>query len=187
MFIQTEQTPNPNSLKFITDEISLTKSKVIEIKRSDAGLVASMKFCKELFDIAEVESVYLTPSFVTVTKSEGGEWDTLKPQVLAILMDAGVSGEGIKEDAEEIKTEENREYTPIEKEIVELIEERVRPAVAMDGGDIVFEYFDEPNGIVYVKMKGSCSGCPSSGATLKDGIKNMLTYYIPEVKDVCAV
>jgi Fe-S cluster biogenesis protein NfuA len=126
----------------------------------------------------------LGSDFVTVTKNEASRWEILKPMILTEVMDFYVTGKSVEGGLEEAKTEVD-ESDPIVRQIKELIETRVRPAVAQDGGDIIFRNFHD--GIVELELHGSCSGCPSSTATLKDGIENMLKHYVPEVKGVEAV
>ncbi len=139
-----------------------------------------------LFEIDSVTRIFIGEEFVSVTKTEEGSWDVLKPQILSALMDHLLAQRPILLDTTEECVEEDIDYTDEEQKIVdqikELIETRVRPAVAMDGGDIVFAKFQ--NGTVFLKLRGACSGCPSSSATLKSGIENMLRYYVPEVLDV---
>ena len=145
---------------------------------------------KKLFLIDGVTSVFFGQDFVTVTKSEDHEWGTLKPEVFAAIMDFYASGEPIITDEAELAnagtaiTEDDDEIVAM---IKELLETRIRPAVAEDGGDIVYKGFDEEAGVVLLQMQGSCSGCPSSSVTLKSGIENMLMHYIPEVSEVRAI
>ncbi|MBY0429381.1 MAG: NifU family protein [Alphaproteobacteria bacterium] len=178
MFIQTEQTPNPATLKFLPGQPVMTFGVAEFINAGDA---ASSPLAKALFTIDGVERVFLGSDFVTITKSATKEWATLKPHVLAAIMDHLLSGlPAVSEQAAAAPTNEND--SDVVKQICELIEQRVRPAVAQDGGDITFNRFEE--GVVYLNLKGSCAGCPSSTATLKSGIENMLKHYIPEVIEV---
>jgi Fe-S cluster biogenesis protein NfuA len=184
MFIQTEQTPNPASLKFLP---GCTVMAAGTANFPERGAAARSPLAERLFQLPEVTGVFLGADFITVTKNGDSEWHQLKPAVLAAIMehftaghpvviagsDAAAAGAAIEEEDE------------IVAQIKELLETRVRPAVAMDGGDITFEDYED--GIVYLHMQGSCSGCPSSTATLKAGIENMLRHYIPEVVEVRAV
>jgi Fe-S cluster biogenesis protein NfuA len=178
MYIQTETTPNPQTLKFLPDRTVIengtrfyTSSKMAE----DSPLALS------LFEVVGVNAVFLGSDFITITKDANFDWSLLKPDLLTRIMDFFVAGHSV---LNEIKVEkrDHSDATDLEKEIIELIDARVRPAVAMDGGDIVFHSFKD--GVVYLEMHGSCSGCPSSTATLKQGIENMLRHYVPEVQSV---
>ena len=180
MDIQTESTPNPSSLKFLPGKIVMEKEtadfrNVEEAKRSP--------FALNLFKIDGVEGVFFGSDFISITKNDNHEWQMLKPSISETIIEFYKSGATIMLQEEEDKpgtsnTEDNEAVTKIK----DIIETKVRPAVAKDGGDITFQSFD--NGIVYLQMKGSCSGCPSSTATLKAGIENMLKHYIPEVREV---
>jgi Fe-S cluster biogenesis protein NfuA len=180
MFIQTEITPNPATLKFLPgcDVMGEGTANFTSIEQTTASPLA-----QRLFELDGIEGVFLGSDFVTVTKSSDREWDALKPVVLAAIMDHFTSGQPVVIEgatgAAPIDADEEDEIT---QQIKELIETRVRPAVAQDGGDIVFRGFED--GIVYLHMQGSCSGCPSSTATLRHGIENMLRYYVPEVVEV---
>lgn len=184
MFIQTEQTPNPLTLKFIPGLILLMGQSVeFDSKESAKNSPLALR----LFDIEHVKSIFIGEEFVSITKSEDVSWDALKPHILSALMDHLLAQKPILlEDPPEDSAEEDIDYTPEEREIVdqikELIETRVRPAVAMDGGDIIFSKYQK--GTVYLKLRGACSGCPSSSVTLKNGIENMLKHYVPEVEAV---
>lgn len=180
MFIQTEITPNPATLKFLPGLDVMSEGTA---NFTDVGQAVASPLAQRLFALEGVEGVFLGSDFVTVTKSLDRDWDGLKPIVLAAIMDHFTSGEPVLVEqvggAESIGADEDDE---IIQQIKELIETRVRPAVAQDGGDIVFRGFED--GIVYLHMQGSCSGCPSSTATLRHGIENMLRYYVPEVIEV---
>ena len=183
MFIQTEATPNPATLKFIPGRTVLDGG-TMEFANREAAVRSPL--AERLFVLPEVTGVFLGTDFITVTKNGDSEWHQLKPAVLAAIMEHFTAGRPVI-IGEAIATagaaaEEDDE---IVTQIKELLETRVRPAVAMDGGDITFEDFED--GIVYLHMQGSCSGCPSSTATLKAGIENMLRHYIPEVVEVRAV
>lgn len=181
MFIETEQTPNPATLKFLPGQTVLADGAA---DFRDAAACAHAPLAKLLFAVDGVKGVFLARDFITVTKSEDKDWRSLKPHVLAAIMDHFVSGLPAMEaaGASTAPTTENGLEGEIIKQIRELIEQRVRPAVAQDGGDITFNRFED--GVVYLNLKGSCAGCPSSTATLKSGIENMLKHYIPEVQEV---
>jgi Fe-S cluster biogenesis protein NfuA len=181
MFIQTEETPNPASLKFIPDGQTVLESGVVEFKSQNQAATKS-PLALQLFEVNGVESVLFARDFITVTKSENTEWQHVKTEILATIMDFFVSGKPIMYEQTAKESVSNEEDSEIVKQIKELIEVKVRPAVAMDGGDIIYHSFEE--GVVYLELKGSCSGCPSSTITLKSGIENMLKHYIPEVLSV---
>jgi Fe-S cluster biogenesis protein NfuA len=179
MFIQTEATPNPATLKFLPGRTVL-ESGTIELRDRDEA--AKSPLAERLFGIPGVGGVFFGSDFITVTKNDG-EWQQLKPMILGAIMDHFTSGQPVlAEGAVGGDGEVDDEDDEITAQIKELIETRVRPAVAQDGGDIVFRGFED--GIVYLHMQGSCSGCPSSTATLRHGIENMLRYYVPEVVEV---
>lgn len=184
MFIQTEETPNPRTLKFLPGKQVMEKGTVTFI---DEEMAKESPLAEVLFKIEHVESVFFGSDFITVTKSEKADWQLLKPAILTTIMDHYVTGKPILKGQERVtkKDTSSENDTPIIKEIKELIDTRVRPAVAEDGGDIVFDSFED--GIVKLELYGACSGCPSSTVTLKEGIENMLKHYIPEVERVEAV
>ncbi len=180
MFIETEGTPNPATLKFLPG-LDVLGDRTADFADADAAIVSPL--ADALFGIPGVARVFLGGDFVTVTKDAGSDWVALKPQVMGLLMDhfaAGrpVMGEFGAAEAEDVRPED----AEIVAQIKDLLDERVRPAVAGDGGDIIFRGFRD--GVVSLKMQGSCSGCPSSTATLKHGIENLLKHYIPEVQSV---
>jgi Fe-S cluster biogenesis protein NfuA len=186
MFIQTEQTPNPATLKFLPGRNVMERGTA---NFPDAAAARVSPLAERLFALPEVNGVFFGAEFITVTKHDEADWYHLKPAVLAAIMEhfttgrpVFVAGAGEVAAAAPAADEDEDE---IVAEIKELLETRVRPAVAQDGGDIVFHDFED--GIVYLHMQGSCSGCPSSTATLKAGIENMLRHYIPEVVEVRAV
>lgn len=179
MFIQTEQTPNPATLKFLPGQVVL-ESGTADFTNAAQG--AASPLAKALFELEGVKGVFFGHDFVTVTKDDTREWATLKPHILAAIMDHFLSGMPAMGDGAQHAEQVGQNDTPVEKQIRELIDERVRPAVAQDGGDITFDRFE--NGIVFLHLKGSCAGCPSSTATLKSGIENMLKHYVPEVTEV---
>ena len=181
MFIQTEATPNPATLKFLPGRIVLG-SRTAEFRSVDEA--RSSPLAERLFGVSGVSGVFLGGDFVAVTKSEG-EWPHMKPAILGAIMEHFMSGipvlveEPTDDAGEEFFDEDDAETVAT---IKELIETRVRPAVAQDGGDITFQGFRE--GVVYLNMRGACSGCPSSTATLKHGIENLLRHFVPEVRAI---
>jgi len=181
MFIQTESTPNPQTLKFLPDVPVLETGTAFFTNVEDAGI---SPLALELFAVDGVTAVFLGSDFVTVTKSEDSEWESLKAPLLTTLMDFFVAKKTVMGSAKKAAEIDENESDLI-KQIRELIDTRVRPAVAQDGGDIIFHGFED--GIVQLELHGSCSGCPSSTITLKNGIENMLKHYIPEVIAVEAV
>ena len=181
MFIQTEETPNPNTLKFIPG-VQVLEEGTVEFK--DSVSARSSNLGSLIFSIIGIERVFLATEFVSVTKNNENNWEILKPLILTAIMDHYASGKEVIEKIQKNTDESTDEDTEVVKQIKELIDQRVRPAVAMDGGDISFCSFED--GVVTLQMKGACAGCPSSTATLKMGIENMLRHYIPEVVEVKA-
>jgi Fe-S cluster biogenesis protein NfuA len=186
MFIQTELTPNPATLKFLPGR-SVIDSGTANF--TDAATAASRSpLAERLFAVGGVTGVFLGGDFITVTKDEESDWYQLKPAILGIIMEHFTAGRPVLLDVEggvDSAASGGGEDSEIVVQIKELLETRVRPAVAQDGGDIIFHDFND--GVVYLHMQGSCSGCPSSTATLKAGIENMLRHYIPEVQEVRAI
>jgi len=178
MFIQTEITPNPTTLKFLPG-CEVMASGTANFTGPDAA--ARSPIATRLFKIDGVAGVFLGSDFITVTKSGAQDWEVMKPMVLSAIMDHFTSGDAVI-DADADATDTDGADDDVSAQIKELIDTRVRPAVAQDGGDILFRGFE--NGVVFLHMQGSCSGCPSSTATLKHGIENMLKYYVPEVIEV---
>ncbi len=179
MFIQTQNTPNPATIKFLPDQ-EVLKSGTLDF--ACAGAAVKSPLAARLFAITGVERVFLAHDFISVTKADDTDWSMLKPMILAALMEhLSLNHPIIDADFYDVKNSSNDDNEII-TQIKELLEERVRPMVAMDGGDIIFESFEQ--GIVYLRMQGACSGCPSAGATLKMGVENMLRHYIPEVIEV---
>uniref|UniRef100_A0A061SJI6 Nifu-like protein mitochondrial-like n=1 Tax=Tetraselmis sp. GSL018 TaxID=582737 RepID=A0A061SJI6_9CHLO len=181
MFVQTLETPNPASLMFLPGQ-TVMESGAADF--SNAREAMSSPLAKRLFAIEGVKGVFYGSDFITITKDDQSDWAEIKPHAFAAIMDHYTSGEPlIAEDAESDNAihEDDSEVVAM---IKELLETRIRPAVAEDGGDIAFKSFDPDTGIVMLKMKGACSGCPSSSVTLKSGVENMLMHYIPEVKQV---
>jgi Fe-S cluster biogenesis protein NfuA len=183
MFIQTEQTPNPAALKFLPG-CPVMASGTANFTSKEAARVSPL--AEGLFSLPEVIGVFLGADFVTVMKGEEGDWYRLKPAILAVIMEHFTAGRPVLlGDPDTSAAAATSEEDEVVAQIKELLETRVRPAVAQDGGDIIFHDFED--GVVYLHMQGSCSGCPSSTATLKAGIENMLRHYIPEVVEVRAV
>ncbi len=180
MFIQTESTPNPNTMKFLPGQAVLGDKTAFF---TDSENVKASPLASALFVLKDIRAVFFGGDFITVTKTENANWDVLKPQILTTVMEHYQSGLPLMGASKTEDSAANVNYSESDQEIVdqikELIETRVRPAVAQDGGDIVFHSYAD--GIVKLEMHGACSGCPSSTATLKSGIENMLKHYIPEV------
>lgn len=192
MFIQTEQTPNPATLKFLPGRAVLGDADPMDFATAEAAVGVS-PLAEALFEIEGVVSVFLGHDFISVSKDESREWYVMKPSVLGVIMQHFTAGRDVLADGAaaakaEADAEQETQYDPADEMVVgqirELLDTRVRPAVAQDGGDIVFHGFDQ--GVVYLTMRGACAGCPSSTATLKMGIENMLRHYIPEVTEVRA-
>ena len=187
MLIETEYTPNPATLKFLPGQMVMPSG---TRDFADPEEAESSHLASALFSLGDVEGVFFGSDFISVTAAPGSEWRDLKPQVLGILLDHFASGAPLfaPGSAAEIAVAsdfaENPEDADIVDQIKELIETRVRPAVARDGGDIVYRGFDR--GTVYLAMHGACAGCPSSTATLKQGIESLLKHYVPEVIEVRA-
>ncbi|MCT4333619.1 NifU family protein [Paracoccus sp. YLB-12] len=182
MFIQTETTPNPATLKFLPGETVLDNG-TADFPSADAGAVSPL--ARRIFAVEGVNGVFLGRDFVTVTKADDLPWDHLKPSVLGAIMEHFQSGApAIEGDAPDSSGHADHDGPDAEivVQIKELLDTRVRPAVAQDGGDITFHGFDR--GVVYLHMQGACAGCPSSTLTLKMGIENLLRHYIPEVVEV---
>jgi len=183
MFIQTEATPNPATLKFLPGRAVLDRGTVDITDREQA---AKSPLAERLFAIDRVSGVFFGADFITVTKTEG-DWQQLKPLILGAIMEHYMSGAPILRDgADSAMAGDDEFFDPADTETVntikELIETRVRPAVANDGGDITFRGFKD--GVVFLSMKGACSGCPSSTATLRHGIQNLLRHFVPDVTEV---
>lgn len=181
MFIQTEATPNPATMKFLPGCAIMETGTAYFTAGDDA---ASSPLAQRLFAIDGVAGIFLGTDFITITKQQGNEWDDLKTSVLSSIMDHFTSGDPVIVADGPTVTDES-ETDGVSAQIKDLIETRVRPMVAQDGGDIIFKGFEE--GIVYLHMQGACAGCPSSSVTLKNGVENMLRYYIPEVLEVRAI
>ena len=179
MFVQTETTPNPNSIKFIPGKI-VSNSGSFEVTRKDE---TKNELIKNLLSVNGVEGIFLGKDFISINKYDDFSWDDIKHIVISLINDFYATGKDFVIDKDVNETSED--LKDIEKKIVKVLEQKIRPAVAKDGGDIKFKGFE--NGIVKVQLQGSCSGCPSSTLTLKQGVQNLLRHYIPEVKEVQAV
>ena len=180
MFIQTEITPNPNSLKFFPGK-KVSNDSPLEI--TDKTLTDN-ELIKNILSIDGVKGVFLTDEFLSVNKDQNTEWNDLKHIIISLINDFYSNGAELiidKNNTNKI----NKSFSEIEKKIINILETKVRPAVAKDGGDIKFKEFK--NGVVTVNLQGSCSGCPSSTMTLKQGVQNLLCHYIPEIKEVIAI
>lgn len=191
MFIQTEPTPNPDTIKFLPGQPVAGDAGPFDF--ADASSARQSLLARALFQVDGVERVFLGSDFVSVNKIPAKDWKHLKPMVLAAIMDHYMSGLPVVEpgaepsDVSDSGAGYEGEAAEIVAEILDLIETRVRPAVAQDGGDIIFERFEPDSGVVFLTMRGACAGCPSSTMTLKQGIENMLKTYVPEVTAVEAV
>ena len=183
MFIQTEPTPNPATLKFIPGKAVLDDGTAEFRAPAEAG---ASPLALRLFEVDGVTGVFLGSDFISVTKREGDEWQHMKPAILGAIMEHYMSGAPVIDAGESAEAGANEEFDPKDEETVktikELINTRVRPAVANDGGDIVFQGFKD--GVVFLHMRGACSGCPSSTATLRHGIENLLKHFCPDVQEV---
>ena len=179
MFVQTEVTPNPNSLKFLPGK-NVSNSGPYEITNKED---TQNELVRNILSINGVEGIFLGQDFISVNKKENIKWEEIKHIVISLINDFYSSGKEcvIEKDL----NENNEDLREIEQQIVKILNEKIRPAVAKDGGDIKFKEFK--NGIVKVQLQGSCSGCPSSTMTLKQGVQNLLCHYIPEVKQVEAI
>ena len=183
MFIQTEHTPNPATVKFLPGCPVMPSGTA---NFPDLAAAENSPLAVSLFGVEGITGVFLGADFITVTKSDDKDWEIMKPQILGVIMEHFQSCKPVIEgETKEADSSGGGEETGVSQKIKELIDTRVRPAVAQDGGDIVFKKFED--GIVYLHMQGACAGCPSSTATLKHGIENMLRHYIPEVTEVRAI
>ena len=179
MFVQTEITPNPNALKFIPGK-KVSNSGPYEITKKDD---IKNELVRNILSVSGVEGVFLGEDFISVNKNDLTKWDDVKHIVVSLINDFYSDGNEIVID--ENVTESSPDLQEIEQKIVKILDEKIRPAVARDGGDIKFKEFKD--GIVKVELQGSCSGCPSSTLTLKQGVQNLLCHYLPEVKEVVAI
>ncbi len=180
MFVQTQNTPNPNSLKFLPGK-KVSNDIPIEITDKNGS---NNELIRNILSINGVSGIFLSDDFLSVNKDEKIEWEDLKHIIISFINDYYSSGNEIVIDKES-KSSSDLNLSDIEKKIIKILEEKVRPAVARDGGDIKFKEFKD--GVVTVNLQGSCSGCPSSTMTLKQGVQNLLCHYIPEIKEVIAI
>ena len=180
MFVQTEITPNPNSLKFLPGK-KVSNNIPIEITDKNGS---NNELIRNILSINGVSGIFLSDDFLSVNKDEKIEWEDLKHIIISFINDYYSSGNEIVIDKES-KSSSDLNLSDIEKKIIKILEEKVRPAVARDGGDIKFKEFKD--GVVTVNLQGSCSGCPSSTMTLKQGVQNLLCHYISEIKEVIAI
>ncbi len=179
MFVQTEITPNPNSLKFLPGK-NVSNSGPYEITNKEE---IQNELIRNILSVNGVEGIFLGQDFISVNKNENIKWEEIKHIVISLINDFYADGKEFVID-ENVK-EKDTNYSEIESKIVKILEEKIRPAVARDGGDIKFKEFKD--GVVKVQLQGSCSGCPSSTMTLKQGVQNLLCHYLPEVKEVVAI
>ncbi len=179
MFVQSELTPNPNSIKFLPGKI-VSKSGSFEVTKKDE---TNNDLIKNLFSVNGVESIFLGKDFISVNKQDNVEWEEIKHIIISLINDFYSTGKEYVVEKNLNESSENLEE--VEIRIIKILDQKIRPAVARDGGDIKFKEFKD--GIVKVQLQGSCSGCPSSTMTLKQGVQNLLCHYIPEVKQVEAI
>ena len=179
MFVQSELTPNPNSIKFLPGK-TVSKSGSFEVTKKDE---TNNDLIKNLFSVNGVESIFLGKDFISVNKQDDVEWEEIKHIIISLINDFYSTGKEYVVEKNLNESSENLEE--IELRIIKILDQKIRPAIARDGGDIKFKEFKD--GIVKVQLQGSCSGCPSSTMTLKQGVQNLLCHYIPEVKQVEAI
>ena len=179
MFVQTEITPNPNSLKFIPGKV-VSSSGSFEVTKNDD---VNNELIRNILSVNGVEGIFLSKDFISVNKNDENSWDEIKHIVISHINEFYASGKEFVINKN--LTVQNESFDEIEKRIVQLLEEKIRPAITRDGGDIKFKEFKD--GVVKVQLQGSCSGCPSSTMTLKQGVQNLLCHYLPEVKKVEAI
>ena len=179
MFVQTETTPNPNSLKFLPGK-TVSNGGSFKINNKDD---VKNELIRNLMSINGVEGIFLSKDFISINKYDDISWDEIKHIVISLINDFYSSGKEFVIDKSPFESDQN--LGEIEKKIVQILDQKIRPAVAKDGGDIKFKEFKD--GVVMVQLQGSCSGCPSSTMTLKQGVQNLLCHYLPEVKEVVAV
>ena len=179
MFVQTEITPNPNSLKFVPGKV-VSNGGSFEITQKDN---IKNNLIKNILSVNGVEGIFLSKEFISVNKYDEVSWEDIKHIIISLINDFYSSGKEFVIDNDPNESTEN--FDEIEKKIIQILEEKIRPAVAKDGGDIKFKEFKD--GVVKVQLQGSCSGCPSSTMTLKQGVQNLLCHYLPEVKEVIAI
>ena len=179
MFVQTETTPNPNSLKFLPGK-TVSNGGSFEITSKDD---VKNELIRNLMSVNGVEGIFLGKDFISINKYDETSWEEIKHIIISLINDFYSNGKKFVIDKSPFETEET--FGEIEKKIIQILDQKIRPAVAKDGGDIKFKEFKD--GVVMVQLQGSCSGCPSSTMTLKQGVQNLLCHYLPEVKEVIAV
>jgi Fe-S cluster biogenesis protein NfuA len=179
MFVQIETTPNPNSLKFLPGKM-VSNGGSFEITKKDD---VKNELIRNLMSVNGVEGIFLSKDFISINKYDDTSWDEIKHIVISLINDFYSSGKEFVIDKSPFESDEH--LGEIEKKIIQILDQKIRPAVAKDGGDIKFKEFKD--GVVMVQLQGSCSGCPSSTLTLKQGVQNLLCHYLPEVKEVVAV
>ncbi len=180
MFVQTQKTPNPNSLKFIPGKL-VSNNGSFEINNKDE---TNNDLIRNILSVNGVTGVFLGKDFLSVNKKENTDWEDVKHIVISLINEFYSSGKEFVLD-KKLNSEKQTDFGEVEKQIIKILDTKIKPAVARDGGDIKFKEFN--NGVVTVQLQGSCSGCPSSTMTLKQGVQNLLCHYIPEVKEVIAV
>jgi len=180
MFVQTENTPNPNSLKFLPGK-SVSNDNPLEISNKSE---TNNELIRNILSINGVKSIFLAEDFLSVNKNEKVEWEDLKHIIISFINDYYSNGNEIVINSTTVNSDDSS-LLEVEKKIIKILETKVRPAVARDGGDIKFKEYKD--GVVTVNLQGSCSGCPSSTMTLKQGVQNLLCHYIPEIKEVIAI
>lgn len=185
MLILTENTPNPHAIKFLPGVAVAMDQPTFFSSQEQTKLKSILAF--KLFNIEDIAAVFFGSDFITITKNSSSDWNVLKPEILMTIMDHLTMNLPIFDCVEQASSAayDSETMSEIEKQIIEIIDTRVRPSVAMDGGDIVYRGFQ--NGVVMLELRGSCSGCPSSSMTLKNGIESMLKHFIPEVESVEAI
>ena len=182
MFIQTEPTPNPNVLKFLPGR-DVSPTAALEYRTIDESTTSPL--AEALFELEGVDGVFFGADYVSVTRQpQGPEWSEMKAPILGVVMDHFVSGQALTRGAGGETDGHAEDDSEIVAEIKALLDSRIRPAVAQDGGDILFDSFDEATGVLNLRMRGACAGCPSSSATLKAGVEQMMRHYVPEVTRV---
>ena len=179
MFVQTEITPNPNSLKFLPGK-SVSHHGSFEVNKKEE---TNNELLRNLLSINGVEGIFLGKDFISINKYDNVSWDEIKHIVISLINDFYLSGKECV--IEKNLNEDTKDLKEIEKKIIKILDQKIRPAVAKDGGDIKFKEFKD--GVVKVQLQGSCSGCPSSTMTLKQGVQNLLCHYLPEVKEVISI
>ena len=180
MFVQTQKTPNPNSLKFIPGKL-VSNNGSFEINNKDE---TNNDLIRNILSVSGVIGVFLGKDFLSVNKKEDTDWEDIKHIVISLINEFYSNGKEFILD-KKLDSEKQSDFDEIEKQIIKILDTKIKPAVARDGGDIKFKEFN--NGVVTVQLQGSCSGCPSSTMTLKQGVQNLLCHYIPEVKEVISV